>query len=179
MEYFKTHVAYIVIILIGLVAFHSWLTEHDARLASDQTVKVAEAKVADLQQQIVAVNAAAAKQVQVVVKQIEAVKTPAQAITAIPTLSDLPLNSRPAVDSPTAVSVEAIPLAQELAECRVVKIQSDACSTNLTNETAIVAQKDTVIASLQKKPSFWKRVTGTLKTVGIGAAIGATLVLLR
>lgn len=178
MTFLKTHLFYVILIVVGLLAFRGWLQEHDARLASDQTVKVAEAKVADLQQQIVAVNAAAAKQVQVVVKQIEAVKTPAQAITAIPTLSDLPLNSRPAVDSPTAVTVDAIPLAQELAECRVTKINLDACTANLGNETAIVTQKQLQIVALQK-PSFWKRVTGTLKTVGIGAAIGATLVLLR
>lgn len=173
--YLKTHIVYVVVIAIGLIAFHSWLSEHDARLAADQTVKVSEARVADLQQQIAAVNAAAQKQVQVIVKQIEAVKTPAQAIAAIPTLTSAPLNSRPAVDSPTAVTVEAIPLAQELASCKVDRINLTACTANLQTETAIVAQKDVEIVALKKKPGFWKRLLATVKTLGIGIGVGVSL----
>lgn len=178
MGYLKTHAVYVVIIAIGLLAFRSWLLEHDSRLAAEQTTKVAEAKVTDLQQQIVAVNAAAQKQVQVVVKQIEAVKSPAQAIAAIPTLTDAPLNSRPAVDSPTAVTVEAVPLAQELASCKITKIQSEACSENLTIETEIVAQKNIEILALSKKKGFWKTLVTTVKTVGVGIGVGVAIAVL-
>lgn len=178
LEYLKkfalTHITYLVIIGIALIGFHSWQTEHDARLLASQQAKVAEATISGLQQQIVATNAAATKQVQVITKIVRDVQTPAQAVAAIPQLTDAPLNPAPA-PNPTQVSVDAIPLVQILAQAKQDSIELGACRSNETADQQIIAQKQTEIVALKKKPSFWHRVGGTLKIAGIGVGIGIAL----
>jgi hypothetical protein len=178
LEYLKkfamTHIAYLVIIGLALVAFHSWQTEHDARLLASQQEKVAESQVTDLQRQITATNAVAAKQVQVITKIVRDVQTPTQAIAAIPQLTTAQLNPTPA-PAPNQVSVDAIPLVQVLAQAKQDSIELGACQSNETADQAIIEQKQTEIAALKKKPSFWHRVGGTLKTVGIGVGIGLVI----
>lgn len=176
-SYIKTHLFYIILILAGLGLFRFWIHEHDARIAAEATVKQEQTKVADLQDQIKAVNAAAARQVQVVVRTVEAVKTVPQAVTAIPQLTDVPLNARPSVDKPEVqVSVDAVPLVQALGQCKTDKINLDACQQDQIKLQAIVDSKDKQILALQKKPRFWARLWGYTKVglafAGIGIAVG-------
>jgi|SRR6185369_8652647 len=173
--YAKTHVFYIVLITVGWVAFHSWLQEHDARLAADSTIKQQEAQVADLKQQIVTAQQQAAQKVQVITKVVHDVKTPADAVLAIPKLTNVPLDVRQAVDNPAQVSVAAIPLVTLLGEAQTDKINLAACQQVGALKDQQLTAKDTEIAALKKKPSFWKRVTGTAKAVGIGVGIGLLL----
>lgn len=160
----KTHLTYIVIILIGLIAFRSWLAEHDARLAADNTVK-------SLQQQIGAINTAAAQKVQVVTKVIHdlgPVPTPAQVVQAVPQLTDVPLNTRVVAGNPVDVEVTAQPLVQLLAQAKEDAINLKACQD-------VSVLKDQQITALKKKPNFWHRFLGTAKAVGIGIGIGAII----
>ena len=174
----KTHGFYVVLALVCVFGFRSWLQEHEARLQADAAVKTAEATVKSLQERIAATDAAATKAVGVVQAQVKAVHTTAQAIAAIPDLSSVPLNPRLVPNLPTAVTVEAIPLFRELAQCKVDKIQLDACGSDLANEKAIVTQKNNEIVALKEKPKFWKRVKAHLKDYGIGA-VGAIAVLAK
>lgn len=171
----KTHLFYIILIVMGAVMFRCWLTEHDARVQADNTVKQQAAKVADLQQQIVAVNAAAAQKVQVVTKIVQTAKTPSQVVQAVPQLTNLPLNTRVAVDNPAQVSVDALPLVQLLGQAKEDAINLKACEdTSALKDQQLVA-KDVEIVALKKKPNFIHRVLGVAKAVGVGVGIGLVL----
>ncbi|HEY6767569.1 MAG TPA: hypothetical protein VI386_22665 [Candidatus Sulfotelmatobacter sp.] len=170
-----THIVWFVAATIALVLGNSWLHEHDARILADTQIKISETTVAGLKQQIAVTDAVAAQKAQVITKIVHAVATPTQAVTAIPTLTDAPLNARIAPDSPTQVSVDAIALIQALGECKIASTELNACKSDLLNESNIVSAKDQEIIALRKKPSFWKRVESTLKVLGIGAGIGVAL----
>ena len=169
------HIMWIVIVAVSLFTLHAWVGEHDARLLASQQQKISEAQVKDLQAQIVAVNAAAAQKVQTIVKIVHDVQTAPQAVAAIPQLTDAPLNARVAPDNPAQVSVDAVTLVETLGQCKIDKTNLDACQANLKNETAIVAQKDIEIKALKQPKSFFKRMTGAMKAVGIGVGIGLLL----
>lgn len=165
---------FVIIALLGVMAYVG-ITQHDARVIAEQTVKADQAKEKDLTAQLAQLQVSAAAQVRVVQQAIAAVKTPAQAIAAIPTLSSIPLNARAVPDLPTAVTVDALPLAQELAVCRQDAIEVTACQKEATLKDSIHAADQDEIKALKKKPRFWKRVGSTLKIVGIGVGIGAVL----
>ena len=158
--YAMTHLGYIAIIAIALLAFHSWISEHDARLLAD-------AKVQNLEQQIATTNALAQKQIQVVTKIVHDTKTVPQAIVAIPQLTSVPLNPQPAPNT-DQVSVDAIPLVQVLGQGKSDGIALAACQSNEKADQQIIAE-------LKKPKSFWKRLGGTLKVVGVGIGIGAVI----
>lgn len=170
-----SHAVWIAVVGVALVMGHSLLAEHDARLLADAQIKVSEAQVKDLQAQIVQTNAAAAAKVQVITKIVHDIQTAPQAVAAVPQLTNVPLNARVAPDNPAQVAVDAIPFVNLLAQAKTDSINLAACTDNLKSETAIVAEKQTEIVALKKKPSFFKRVTGTLKSVGIGVGIGIAL----
>ena len=170
-----SHLIWIVGVAIALVGIHAWIGEHDARIASDAQIKISEATVASLQAQIVATNAAAAQKVQVITKIVHDVATPPEAIAAVPQLTDVPLNARLIPNNPVQISVDYLPLIDLLGQAKVDKTNLDACTVDLQNETAIVTAKQTEIVALKKKPSFWKRVGGVAKAVGVGIGIGMLL----
>jgi hypothetical protein len=173
--YAKTHIFYIVLIAVGLIGFRSWLQEHDARLKADDTVKQQEIVVADLKQRIASAQQQATQKVQVITKVVHDVTTTAQAVAAIPQLTNAPLNVREAVDNPAQVSVDAIPLVSVIGQASIDKTNLETCQQVSGLKDQQLTAKDVEIAALKKKPSFWKRVTGTAKTVGIGIGIGLLL----
>jgi len=159
--YAKTHVFYIIIIAVGLIAFRSWLQEHDARVLAEQTVKQQQSLIADITQQ-------AAQKVRVVTKVVHDAVTPTQVVAAIPSLTGLPLATREIPGDPVNVTVAAQPLIQLAGDDKTARIQLEACQQ-------IGEAKDKQIEALKKKPAFWKRVEGTLKAVGVGVGIGLLL----
>lgn len=159
LPYLKTHVMYVVIIAGMLLAGHAWLQEHDARLQADQQVKLSESTIKTLQQQ-------AAQKVQVITKIVHDVKTPDQAVTAIPQLTDAPLNTRVAVDNPAQVSVDAVPLVTVLGQAKIDKTNLEACQSTLI-------EKDKVIKA--SKPTFWGKVKGQIIPVAVGIIIRSVL----
>lgn len=194
--YLKTHLVYLIIIAIGLLAFHSWLREHDDKLAALQQEKISETKIADLQRsntqlaaQTAASDAKAAQMVDALKTAVAKVKTPEQAVAALPKVIDLtqfPINARVIPNDPTNVTVAAIPLFQALTDCTETKIELAACSTartnantQLANDREIVNQKDDEIAALKQPKKFWSRMLGTAKAVGVGVGIGITICLLK
>lgn len=189
MNYIKTHLFYILLVLGLVVAGRVWLHEHDARVAAEFAVKADESKVKDLQSSIDVLkksivdndNKAAADRA-ALQQALKSVKTAPQAIAAIPSVSDVPLNIRPATD-PNQVSVDAVPLYQELNQCRQNSVTLGACQRDLENETKIeeaqVSQlglKDDEIKQLKKKPRFFKRLWGVAKTASVGGGIVLFLV---
>lgn len=185
MTYLKTHVFYVCLIVVFSLAGYYWVQEHDARVVAEQVakqseadVKTLQASVQTLQQQITSNDAKAAADKAALLKALAAVKTPAQAVAALPDVSNLPLHSRISVDNPTQVSVDAVPLFQELNQCKQDAVDLTACRSDLTAQKQIDADKDkqladknTEIAALKKKPSVWKRVLGRIKSGVIDFAI--------
>jgi hypothetical protein len=170
-----SHAIWIVELAVALLLGHSYLMEHDRRLLADQTIKISEAQVKDLQAQIAANNAAAAQKVQVITKIVHDVQTPTQVVAAVPQLTDVPLHTRVAPDNPVQVSVDALPFINLLGQAKTDAINLAACQENLKAETSIVDAKQTEIVALKKKPSFWKRAGGVAKAVGVGIGIGVLI----
>lgn len=171
----KKHILGVLVAAALLLAGHSYMAEHDARLVAEQTIKTAQTQIDGLQKQQQIAEQAGQAQIAVLQKQAAAVKTPAQAVQAIqaaPDLSALPLNVRPAPGLPDAVTVDALPLYQELNTCKQDAVNLGVCSTKLDLQTQIDKDKDTQITALKKKPGFWKRVKTTAEVVGVGIAIG-------
>jgi hypothetical protein len=173
-QYLSTHVFYVVVIAVALLCGRAWLQEHDARVLAEQQIKQSEQQVEGLQKQIQVTDAAAQQQISTLRALTAKTKTPQQAIAAIPSLSDVPLNSRPGPTSSTVV-VDAVPLFQELAQCKQDAVELNACQSDYKAEVAIAAQKDDEIKTLKKKPRFWKRLVSTLKTALIGGAAAEIL----
>ena len=167
-----SHLVWVVAVTIALIMGRSFIVEHDARILADAQIKTSEAAITTLQQQIAATNAAAAQKVQTVVKIVHDAATPTQVVTAIPQLTNVPLNARVAPDNPAQVAVDAQPFINLLGQAKTDAINLAACQSNLKDETAIVDQKQIEIAALKKKPSMWKRAAGVAKAVGVGIGIG-------
>jgi len=173
-----SHLIWVVAISVALLMGHAWLGEHDARVKAEASIKASEATVASLQQQIATTNAQAAQTVQVITKIVHDLPpnaTPGQIVAVIPQLTDAPLNARTISGDPTNVSVAALPLIQVLQQAATDHIQLGACTSDLKNETAIVAAKDQEIVALKKKPALLTRVKHVAEAVGVGIAIGLIL----
>jgi hypothetical protein len=171
-KHFFSLIGGLVLAVLITCAGVSWLREHDARIIAEQTVKASEARVQDLQGQREAVQKQADATLAALRKQAEAVKTPSQAIAAIPDVSTLPLNSRPVPSAPEAVQVDALPLFQELSACKQTAVSLTACQSKLDLTEKIADEKDAEVKALKKPRGFWKRLATTVKDVGIGVAIG-------
>lgn len=177
LNYFKTHVFYLVLIAVGVFAGRAWLQEHDQRIAAEAVVKQNAITVADLRDQMKTTAAQAAKQVQVIVKTVAEAKTPAQVVTAIPQLTDAPLNARVAPDVPGAVLVDAQALVQEIGQCKQDAIQLAACTTNSATQEKIIATDEATIKSLKKPRSFFQKLGTGLKIalIAISAVEGVRI----
>jgi hypothetical protein len=175
----KTHLFYVVLIAVGIFGFHYWSLEHTQRILAEQTIKQSQATIQTLQQQITTTNAQAAQKVQVITKIVHDLgpaPTPAQVVAVVPQLTEMPLNARVAVDNPTQVSVDAVPLVSLLAQASTDHINLGACQVDLKAETAISAQKDIQIAALKRKKPLLKRIEHGLEIFGAGALVTLVLV---
>lgn len=161
-----------VVAALLLIGGYCWLQEHDARIKAEAIVKESQARIVTLQQDKAAIQKTTDTKVAQIQKRSALVRTPTQAIAAMPTVTDAPLNARPLQDMPTAVAVEAVPLFQELAACRVTEAKLDGCAALREKDAAIIAEKDTQIKALKSHGSFWKRVERTVEVLAIGAAVG-------
>jgi hypothetical protein len=160
-NYLKTkatgHVLGIALAALACAGGYSWLQEHDARLLAEAAVKASNDRIAVLEKDKQDIIRAGQLQLANLQKQAEAVKTPAQAIAAIPSVSPVPLNPAPLPDAPSAVKVDAIPLFQALSQCKQGAVNLGTCQQQLKIETQVEAEKDTQIKALEHKPAFWKR----------------------
>ena len=179
----KTHLFYILIIVLGAISFRTWLAEHDARRSAEQAAAVSAQQVKQLQQQIVAIQAQADQQVKTIQTVAASAKTPQQQLALIPQLSSVDLNARAIAPltpvGPPQVAVDLAPLVQELAVCKETAVQLQACTQTSTLKDQQLVAKDTEIKALKKKPSLWKRVKKDVEfagvILGIGVALGAHL----
>jgi len=176
----KPHLFYWIVGGVCLFAFKSWIAEHDARLLADAEVKTAQSTIDQLHQQIAAEKVETQKQVQVIIKEVAAAKTPEQQIAEIPKLADMPLNPQPLPDAPSAVKVDLQPLLAQLSECKQDSIKLGACQQEIQYRDQIEVEQGKQVTALKKKPGFWARVGSTAKKVAIGVGVGAvTAVVIR
>lgn len=175
----KTHLVYwfgaIVLTALLWCGFTAWRAEHDSRLIAETKIAAAEQTVSHLQADIATITADRDAHLAALEKQRKTVTTPTQAITAIPDLSNVPLAPRPVPDEINRVSVDALGLFTELNACKQTEIKLDACTQTAAKTADILKEKDVEIVALKKKPSFFKRVVATLKSVGVGIGIGVAL----
>lgn len=169
----KTHLFYILLIAGGVISFHVWLTEHDARVQAENTIKVSEVKIKTLQDQITATNAAVTQKTAVVTRIVKAAVTPAQVVSAVPQLTNLPLSTRIAPGlGANEVAVDATALIQLAGEAKTAEVQLAGLQQNYTACQAIVTEVKNEVAALKKKPKFFKRLESVAKEVGVGIGIG-------
>jgi hypothetical protein len=178
-HFILSHLVWIVLAVSGVIGWHYWLQEHDARVAADNAIKVQEATVKSLQQQIVDRDAQAAKQQQVIVKVVHDTVTPAQAVQNLPQVVTAPLPA-PVTATPMGDMLipqpDVMPIFQQLADDKICRSQLDTCTQDLNDTKAIVAAKDTEIVALKKKPTFWHRIGHDLKVLAIGAGVTALVI---
>jgi alkylated DNA nucleotide flippase Atl1 len=199
-----SHIPWVVLVVCAVIGFYSWRGEHDGRLIAEAKVKADEQQVqvlqtniaqnnqaiASLQQQMEQRDAVSAKQIANLVGLVQKVQTVSQAVAALPQVSTLPV--APTIQADNSVvfpSADVLPLFQQLADGATCKISLATAQADLTSEKAIeakdestiadmtkqIALKDDEIKTLKKPKGFWKRVGGTLKSVGIGIGIGVAL----
>jgi small-conductance mechanosensitive channel len=168
-----THICYTILLAIAILFAHFWMQEHDARVIAEQQIKAHEVNVKALQAQVVDTQAQADRTVAAIRARVVFVKTPTQAVAAIPEMSAIPLNATPAPDN--RVTVDAVPLFQELAQCKEDAVQLAACRTEATAKDAIIVNTRAEVVVLKKKPALLKRIKNVAKAVGIGIAIGFVL----
>jgi len=168
----RPHIFWIVLGGVGLFFFHSWLAEHDARLRAEVGVKDAQTQIDTLKQQIGTRQAQTEKQVQVVVKEVQAAKTPEQQIAEIPKLATQDLKPEALPDAPSAVKVELAPLLSQLEQCKVDAINLGSCQQEVADHLAIEAQQDKQVDLLKHRPGFWARAFSDSKKILLGGAIG-------
>ena len=172
-SFVKTHLFYILLIAGGVFSFHTWLQEHDARVAAENSIKVSQAKIETLQNQITATNAAVTQKTAVVTQIVKAAKTPTQVVAAVPQLTNLPLAVRIAPSlAPNEVAVDATALIQLAGEAKAAEIKIDGLQQNYTACQAIVTEEKNEIAALKKKPKFFARLKTVAKDFGIGVGVG-------
>jgi hypothetical protein len=173
-----SHLIWVGIVAASLIGFYSWRAEHDARIQAEATIKIAQSQITTLQQSIADRDKQAAIQVAPIIKIIHDTVTVPQAIQNLPQVINQPLPV-PVVAAPNnAVLIpepDVLPLFNQVADDKVCRVELTTAQADLTDEKAIVAQKDTEIVALKKKPSFWHRALTTAKTVGIGIGIGFAL----
>lgn len=183
-NYLKTHLFYVILIVVGIIAFRAWLYEHDNKNAQQAAKQVAEAQVkADvatiktLTDSLASIKIAAAKQVVVIQKEAAAIKTPQQ---AIPVVDAFDPALRPRLLPDMTIAVDSVTLAKDLEACRIDRVQLGACQGQLAlyerpvdgilaKQNDIIAQKDKELKAA--KPSFWSQLKRDSKTAFIGALI--------
>lgn len=175
----RIHLYYLAGIILFLVmfilGFSRWIDNHDARIKTEVPIKESEQAILKLEDQIDALAKLVKTQKATIVTRVETVKTPAQAVAAIPSLSLNDLNPRALPAIPDAVAVNAVALTKELGSCAEDRLDLSACRKTIELKDAQSAAKDAEIVSLKKKPSFWKRFSSGAKKIGIGVAIGIGL----
>jgi len=162
----------IIVGVVVIIMFVSALREHDVRILAEQTVKQSQDRIADLQKQSEDVKKAGDAAIAKLRAQRKEVKTPTQAIAALPSVSPEPLAPAPLPDAPDRVAVDALPLFQELNQCKQCEANLSTDEAQLQLDKQVEAEKDTQIKALKKKPAFWHRVAKTAEVLAIGAAIG-------
>lgn len=173
-----THFLWTVVLIASLLGYKSYRDEHDARIAAEAVVKTSQTQIQTLQQQIEARDKAAAVQVAPVVKIIHDTQTVQQAAQALPSVLTAPLAKPILVNPDSSVEIPApdvIPLFDQVADDKLVNIELATANADLVAEKGIVAQQLVEINALKKKPSFWHRIGGTAKTIGIGIGIGVVI----
>jgi hypothetical protein len=172
------HFLWAVLLIGSLLGYKSWRDEHEARVAADAVVKTSQTQIQTLQEQIAARDKAAAVQQAPIIKIIHDTTTVQQAAQALPSILTAPLPKPIVVNPDNSVEVpepDVLPLFDVVADDRLVNIQLATANSDLIAEKGIVAQQAAEIVALKKKPSFWHRVGGTAKAVGIGIGIGVVI----
>jgi hypothetical protein len=174
--FIKPHVAYWAIGLTAYMGIHSWLAEHDARLKADIQVKDAQVLIDGLKVQISTRQVQTQKEVQVIIKEVAAAKTPVQQVAEVEKLSPA-LKPVELPDAPSSVKVNLPALVQSLGQCKVDSMKLSSCQKDLAAHEAIEAQQNKQVEVLKKRPGFFKRLTQDRTTLMLGGILGAGVTL--
>lgn len=160
------------LLCVALVAAgKSWLDEHDARLLAEQTIKASDALLVNLQKQKDAADAAGKSAVAALQKAAAQVKTPAQAVAAMPTVTDVPLNLRAVPELPAVVQVDAMGLYKNLEKCKETETALASCQVQLSLAGKIQDTQKVEVDALKHPVGFWHRLKSNAEMIGITAAV--------
>jgi outer membrane murein-binding lipoprotein Lpp len=179
MNTIKTHAGYLIVIavaaVIGCFTFQSWKVEHDQNIINQFKAQAAEANVKHLQADIEQLKSDRDATISALKAKALAVKTAPDAIREIPNVSNLPLNVRPAPESPSAVIVDAVPLYQELNQCRQDSVALGACTAISAKKDEQLKEKDNELVALKAKPPLRKRIWNEMKHGTFWVGVGITI----
>lgn len=168
----------VLVVLIGL-GIREYINAREDRIRAEEQAKAADQRMKDREVQY-------QQQLSTLLKQRAAVRTPQQAVAAIPDVSHLPVAIRivqpPDLlpNAPSAAKVgdaiipqeSVVPLFQQLADCRVNELGLTKCQGDLAD----VRQQATAWEKAAKGGSWMKRTLRKAKVIacaGAGAGLGA------
>ena len=172
-----------------MLAIPAWLSEHDDRTRLETMLKAQNETIAKLDAQMNQRDQQTAQLVQQIQQMAAKVRTPTQAVQALPSVVDLPKpiyidipkdkEGKPLPDAPSSVVIpkeSVVPLFQELAKCKQQATELDGCQATVADLKAksatLQSERDQAVAVV-RGGTFWTRVKRNAKWLAIGAAIGA------
>lgn len=172
-----------------MLGLSTWLSEHDDRTRLEATLKAQSETISKLDAQMSHRDQQTAQLVEQIQKMAAKVRTPTQAVQALPNVVNLPKpiyidvpkdkEGKPLPDAPSSVVIpkeSVVPLFQELAKCKQQSTELDGCKATVadlkTKSTTLQSERDQAVAVV-RGGTFWTRVKRNAEWLAIGAAVGA------
>lgn len=176
------------VLALGLIV-PAWLAERDDRTRLEATLKAQNETISKIDAQMHQREQQTAQLVQQIQKMADKVRTPTQAVQALPNVIDLPKpifidvpkdkEGKPLPDAPSSVVIpkeSVVPLFQELAKCKQQATELDGCQATVVDlkekSSTLQSERDQAVAVV-RGGTLWTRVKRNAKWLVIGAAIGA------
>jgi hypothetical protein len=191
---FWTYATLLGVVADGLflaIAIPSYLASRDERVRMDATIKAQTDVIAKLDDQMKQRDRQAAADIQRIRDEALQVRTPAQAVAALPKVIELPkpIFLQPAEvvpgpgvsvaqipDAPSAVipSEDIMPLFMKLSQCKADQVALGVCRADVTDlkakGEALEQQRDAALRAT--RGTFWQKFKGCAVRAGVGAAGG-------
>lgn len=198
----KTHLALVAAaVLVSIIGVVTFLSEHDARIHAEETVKAnqkivaaSDAKEKELQAEIVARDQAAASREAAMLDAVKNLKTPAQIVpyiqkdlvpnAPVPITINIP---KATADNPTPNATVQIPqvdlpaFRDRLSKCDVDALEVTTCHGDIGSKNEQLVQANQKLLAVQaerdayqtelKGGVFWRRTKTALKYIGIGGGL--------
>jgi hypothetical protein len=175
----RPHFFWLAVIAIGALAFHEHEQAAQAIAAADAVTRTSQQAIMALEQQIAARTSAAQKADAVIITQQRMVRTPVQAVSALPDVSALPVAIRAMPSGPDYVlpAPDLVPLYQTLADGRKCAIDLAACAGNYHDQQAINVQQALEVQAWKKaaRGTFWRNAWKALK-IAVPVAVTGYLI---
>lgn len=165
----------VLVVALGIAwGIRTWIGEHDARIhaedqqkITDATLKENAATIKQLQAEKKSVEAERDRQVASLQRQRDALKTPQQAVAAMPDLTGLPVTSFRLLPSGNyeVTAPATVTIAQQLEDGRICKVQLAACDKLYAAEQETTKRLNENVVALQAANAKWQTAAGKRKLI--------------